>query len=241
LLVEGTQVAIKCVWPSWFRAYAQATFAGCRVLAAGCGKGGLWRHFGDPQIRVTGCDLDRAALKTAAPLFPVCVGDMNRLSYRAETFDFVTCDWVLEHLANGDLALGECLRVLKSNGILAILTTNPRSPLGLAARLFPRLGHWFWKRSLNIEQSFWEEGHGRHSAAALTHWAESRGMRRVALYRISHMEYYLLNLRSLVPLAGVLLPLVRLYDCIFRRPPFSLLANAYLIVFQKPGETSEAR
>ena len=226
-------MAMKRVWPQWVRAYARAVFPGCRILLPGCGKGGTLRHFRDPQCWATGCDLDREALALAAPVLPVCVADIYRLPYRAEVFDAVFLDWVLEHLADADGALAECVRVLKRNGMVAVLTTNPHSPLGWAARAFPRLGSLFWKRALDMEQSVWETKHARNSAGALTRRMSQMGMRRVALHRISHMEYYALNLKSLVPLAAALIPLVRLYDSICLLPPFSLLANAYVALFQK--------
>jgi ubiquinone/menaquinone biosynthesis C-methylase UbiE len=239
VLVEGTLVAMKRVWRHWFRAYVQATFPGCRILSTGCGKGGALRYFRDPRHWATGCDLDYEAVRQAASVFPVCVGDLYKLPYLSETFDFVVCDWVFEHLAHTDLALGECHRVLKPNGMMAILTTNPHSPLGWIAKTFPRLGNQFWKRSLGIEQSLWEKGHRENSAGFLTRYLKKRGMRRIALYRISHMEYYFINLKLFVPIARLLVPLVRLYDSICQLPPFSLFANAYLALFQKSEKSPE--
>jgi len=238
-LVEGTIEGMKHVWPQWYRAYAQATFPGCRILSVGCGKGGALRYFRNPQHRVTGCDLDFGAVKQAASYFPVCVGDILRLPYPSGAFDFIVCDWVLEHLASTDAVLAECARVLRPNGKLAILTTNPHSPLGWVSGMFPRLGSCFWKRSLGTEQPLWEKEHKKNSAGHLTRLMRKRDMRRIALYRVSHMEYYLINLKLLVPFARFLLPLVKLYDTIGRIPPFSLFANAYVILFQKTQGSSE--
>jgi len=238
-VVEGILAAMKQVWPSWFRVYARATFPGCRILSVGCGKGGLLRFFRDPLHRVTGCDRDSAAVKQAAPLFPVCVADAYKLPYPSGLVDFVLCEWVLEHLADTTLALDECARVLRPNGMLAILATNPHSPLGWMARMFPRLGSRFWKRSLGVEQSVWKTEHGKNSVGCLRRSLHKRGLRQIALYRISHMQYYCINLRLLVPFAGCLLPFVKLYDWICALPPFSLFANAYLILFQKTAGVHE--
>ncbi|UCC20441.1 MAG: class I SAM-dependent methyltransferase [Promethearchaeota archaeon] len=50
---------------------------------------------------------------------PLC-GDLIRLPYRNESFDFVSALDVLEHIKNDDLAISEISRILKKNGIAVI-------------------------------------------------------------------------------------------------------------------------
>ena len=50
---------------------------------------------------------------------PLC-GDLMRLPYRAESFDFVSALDVLEHVKDDDLAVSEICRILKKNGIAVI-------------------------------------------------------------------------------------------------------------------------
>ncbi|MFX1419179.1 MAG: class I SAM-dependent methyltransferase [Promethearchaeota archaeon] len=55
---------------------------------------------------------------------PLC-GDLIRLPYRNESFDFVSALDVLEHIKNDNLAISEISRILKKNGIVII--TVPHS------------------------------------------------------------------------------------------------------------------
>jgi len=50
---------------------------------------------------------------------PLC-GDLVRLPYREESFDFVSALDVLEHIENDKLAVSEISRILKKNGIVMI-------------------------------------------------------------------------------------------------------------------------
>ncbi|MFX0140357.1 MAG: class I SAM-dependent methyltransferase, partial [Candidatus Hodarchaeota archaeon] len=55
---------------------------------------------------------------------PLC-GDLERLPYREESFDFVIALDVLEHIENDKLAASEISRILKKNGI-ALITVPHR-------------------------------------------------------------------------------------------------------------------
>ncbi|MFX1365304.1 MAG: class I SAM-dependent methyltransferase [Promethearchaeota archaeon] len=50
---------------------------------------------------------------------PLC-GDLIRLPYREESFDFVSALDVLEHIQDDKLAISEISRILKENGIVVI-------------------------------------------------------------------------------------------------------------------------
>ncbi|HAV12054.1 MAG TPA: hypothetical protein DCX06_00975 [Opitutae bacterium] len=102
---------------------------GGRVLDAGCGTG-----LRIPEIRsvfqpqsITGIDtsiamLDRARENISNAFFTD--GDILCLPFESETFDAVVATWVMETLADPRRAVEECLRVLKSGGILAYSFVN---------------------------------------------------------------------------------------------------------------------
>jgi ubiquinone/menaquinone biosynthesis C-methylase UbiE len=105
-----------------------------RVLDIGCGQG---RHLGAlmrlPKTTAVGTDISHQdLLETQKKLqyqkrLGECVGhwyllrsSITRLPFKNDTFDLVICSEVLEHIRRHRTALGELLRVLKVNGILAI-------------------------------------------------------------------------------------------------------------------------
>jgi len=102
---------------------------GGRVLDAGCGTGHRI-----PEIRsafqpdsITGVDtstamLDRARENTSSAFFTN--GDLLNLPFESETFDAVVATWVMETLPDPKRAIEECLRVLKTGGILAYSYVN---------------------------------------------------------------------------------------------------------------------
>jgi SAM-dependent methyltransferase len=55
--------------------------------------------------------------------YPLC-GDLARLPYRNETFDFISALDVLEHIRDDELAISEISRILKKNGIVVITVPN---------------------------------------------------------------------------------------------------------------------
>ncbi|MFX1573379.1 MAG: class I SAM-dependent methyltransferase [Promethearchaeota archaeon] len=51
--------------------------------------------------------------------YPLC-GDLIKLPYKNEVFDFISALDVLEHIKKDDLAVSEICRILKKNGILVL-------------------------------------------------------------------------------------------------------------------------
>jgi ubiquinone/menaquinone biosynthesis C-methylase UbiE len=102
---------------------------GARILNAGCGTG-----LRIPEIRaafqpdsITGLDKSTAMLDRAREnkfgAF-LTTGDLFNLPFENETFDAVVVTWAMETLADSKRAVEECLRVLKSGGILAYCFVN---------------------------------------------------------------------------------------------------------------------
>jgi SAM-dependent methyltransferase len=87
--------------------------------------------------RVFGCDLDEPGLHNHQTIDRVAVSDLSRLPYRTATFDLVTANMVVEHLAAPAPVLDEVARVLRPHGRLIIHTPNAWSYLVAIARLLP--------------------------------------------------------------------------------------------------------
>lgn len=80
---------------------------------------------------------DRANRLGVSPHFLVASADC--LPYKAETFDFCTADSLLEHVEDYQSVLNEAARVLKSNGMLAIITTNALHPFQKEVKITSRI------------------------------------------------------------------------------------------------------
>jgi len=115
-----------------------------RVLDVGCGTGDLSLElFDNTAAQVTGIDFCAPMLKlakTKAPRVQFIEGDALRLPFAETSFDGLTIGFALRNLASVERGLSELLRVLKPNGIVAILEfSRPVVPLfGQFVRLYYR-------------------------------------------------------------------------------------------------------
>jgi ubiquinone/menaquinone biosynthesis C-methylase UbiE len=110
------------------RLYKQYIRPGSRVLDIGSShsffyltNGGRW------PFSITCIDIDRALMKQAAaerPNFTWAAGAMQRLPFADRSFDAIYAGEVIEHVLDGDAALGEWARVLKPGGTLILTTPN---------------------------------------------------------------------------------------------------------------------
>ncbi len=102
------------------------------ILDVGSGAGQILRHLlrgAQPSAQVVAFDLSnqmlvraRKKLKSHRPAF--VAGDMMRMPFADESFDCVTCGWVIEHLPDPRPGLREIGRVLKPGGRALILATE---------------------------------------------------------------------------------------------------------------------
>lgn len=95
------------------------------VLDAGTGKGALARSLATAGFRVCACDIlpERFGPPEGGVQFQEA--DLNApLPYRDNTFDYVCCTEVIEHVENPFALLREFWRVLKEGGILFLSTPN---------------------------------------------------------------------------------------------------------------------
>ncbi len=102
------------------------------ILDVGSGAGQIAKHllkYADPGASITCCDLSpemlrraRARLKSAVPSH--VAADLSRLPFADESFDCVTCGYVLEHLPEAGPGLSELARVMRPGGRMLLLTTE---------------------------------------------------------------------------------------------------------------------
>lgn len=105
------------ILPSW-RADAE------RALVARCGE-------------AFGLDYDHDALRNSRTLTRLCRGDISTLPFRNESFDLVTANMVVEHLATPDQQFREISRVLKRGGFFIFHTPNELGHPVMLSRLMP--------------------------------------------------------------------------------------------------------
>src|SRR5206468_8085032 len=102
------------------------------ILDVGSGAGQILRHLlklTHPAARLIAFDLSPQMLKRARQRLrshrPTYVaGDLMRMPFADETFDCVTCGWVIEHLPDPQPGLVELSRVMKPGGSALILATE---------------------------------------------------------------------------------------------------------------------
>lgn len=108
-----------------------------RVLDAGCGRGGIIELYHEAVKQAVGVDFDLDSLTEHRCLEQLVRGNLAELPFPSASFDVVMCSWVLEHLTQPDLVLGELARVLRTGGHLVLLAPNAWNYVTLAQRLVP--------------------------------------------------------------------------------------------------------
>ena len=115
-----------------------------RILDVGSGAGQIAKHllkYADPEAAITCCDLSpemlrrsRTRLKSTLPHH--VAADLTRLPFADESFDCVTCGYVLEHLPERTPGLAELSRVMRPGGRMLLLTTEDNFSGAWTSRLW---------------------------------------------------------------------------------------------------------
>ncbi|MFZ3071745.1 MAG: class I SAM-dependent methyltransferase [Thermodesulfobacteriota bacterium] len=118
----------------WSSMYHQGAKKG-RLLDVGAGSGLYLSHMRELGWEVEGVDFDCAAAKCASESFglKVSVGTLEEVKYRADIFDAVTANHVIEHVHDPVKFLEEIKRILRPGGSLVVTCPNSRS---LGHRIF---------------------------------------------------------------------------------------------------------
>ncbi len=131
--------------PNRYEAFLARTVAqGCRWLDVGCGHQLLpsWRRGGEQALvrkaaLMVGVDPEVGALRMHTAISDRVAGDAAFLPFGDGTFDLVTANWVVEHLASPLDQFREVHRVLRLGGRFVFNTPNRRGHFVAIARMMP--------------------------------------------------------------------------------------------------------
>lgn len=140
---------------AYFREVARHVRNGITWLDAGCGHtlvpgwmkraSALEAELLNAPDLIVGTDLDQGSLRKPSTIQRCCC-DIEDLAFRSESFDLVTCNMVIEHVANPETAFREFHRVLKPGGTLIVHTPNVLNWGNLVAKFTPRWFHDFVRK-----------------------------------------------------------------------------------------------
>lgn len=104
-------------------------------LDIGCGEGNVIIPLASIELDMVGLDISLPAIKEAKRRattygfnISFIAGDAEKLMFRDESFDFVICSEVLEHLHAPEKVLAAVYRILKRKGLLIITVPNGYGP-----------------------------------------------------------------------------------------------------------------
>ena len=101
-----------------------------KILEAGCGTGRILLPLTKKGFKIEGFDLSKnmlSILNKKNPSIKTKIGDIEKIPYKNETFDFVYSITVLIHLPKIEKAISELYRVTKKDGILIFDLSNKDS------------------------------------------------------------------------------------------------------------------
>lgn len=198
-------------------------------LDLGCGHGFLPDFLGRPPIdpgdRLTvGIDLDHEALARHPHLRLRLVANIEQLPIATNTFDLVTANMVVEHVAQPEALFREVSRVLKPGGSFLFHTPNRHGYTTMAARLIPsrlrpRMAHRLQNRD---ERDVYPTFYRANSRAALTRLAAGASLQVARLDTVTSSAQ-LYQVRGLGPMEERFISLLarpgfeRLRPCILGR------------------------
>ncbi len=107
------------------------------LLDAGCGPGGLVKEYVGRAKLVVGTDRYATTFTHLAEIPTLVEASLDELPYPANTFDLVTCSWVLEHLQTPAKTFAEMARVLKPGGHFLFITPNKNNYVVWLRRIIP--------------------------------------------------------------------------------------------------------
>lgn len=111
--------------------------SGCNsILDVGSGAGQILGHLlkrTHPETRLVAFDLSHQMLRRARSRLgsdrpSYVTGDLTQLPFANDSFDCITCGWVIEHLPDPRPGLRELSRVLQPGGRLLLLATEDTLP-----------------------------------------------------------------------------------------------------------------
>lgn len=109
-----------------------------KVLEIGCGS---VSHINlGKNTYIVGIDISAQQLERNSILQEKIVADIQEYELPQSEYDVIVAWWVFEHLSRPDLVLKNCQQALKPNGIIILVSPDPRALKGLITKFSP---HWF--------------------------------------------------------------------------------------------------
>ena len=113
-----------------------------RILDVGSGSGQILKHIlrhTRSNSRIIACDLSYQMLRRAQQRLDTqrvgfVAADITHLPFADNSFDCITCGWVIEHLPDPVPGLREMARVLKPGGSLLLMATEDTLTGALSSR-----------------------------------------------------------------------------------------------------------
>jgi ubiquinone/menaquinone biosynthesis C-methylase UbiE len=104
-----------------------------KSLDVGCQSAYMFTKFNSPRESLYGIDVTPGPLKLAVQHLNganFCQADATKIPYQANSFDYLFCTEVLEHIPNGEAVLRDCFRVLKPGGLAFFTVPNGKGVAG---------------------------------------------------------------------------------------------------------------
>jgi SAM-dependent methyltransferase len=120
-----------------------------KIVEAGCGRDWVLGDLGRAS-EITGVDLDEEALRIRiedkGDLDQVIQGDLMEVELPSDSYDMVFSSYVLEHLAEPDVALDRFFDWLREGGLCAVIIPDKDTAKGFATRMSPHTVHiWYYR------------------------------------------------------------------------------------------------
>jgi SAM-dependent methyltransferase len=104
-----------------------------KALDVGCQSAYLLSKLRMPRESLYGIDVTPGPLRLAVQRLEgasFCQADATRIPYQSDTFSYLFCTEVLEHIPNGEEVLKDCFRVIKPGGVAFFTVPNGRGAAG---------------------------------------------------------------------------------------------------------------
>jgi len=99
-----------------------------KVLSVGCSEGYVEKELNEKGCKVVGIEIDKNAAQVAkkycVDVINADIEELDKLPYPENSFDYIICLDVLEHLARPDIILNKLKRYLLPNGEIIISIPN---------------------------------------------------------------------------------------------------------------------
>lgn len=116
--------------------------SGLRYLDLGCGEGRVMRSVEAVGASVDGLDLSFDLALRAGRAF---VGELPTISVRNDAYDGVYCVLTFEHVVDHRTFFEECGRVVREDGVLALVVNHPVWTAPEATPITDQFGEVLWR------------------------------------------------------------------------------------------------